>query len=98
MKVSTDPRVDKQIRSLSQKDASRVVKIAETFGEYEFTLTSKHLKKLSKNLWELRSNRWRLLFGISDGEAIIVNIFIKKTQKTPIKEINLALKRIKKYE
>lgn len=57
MKVSTDPRVEKQIRLLPQKDASRVVKIAETFEEYGFTLTSKYLKKLSKNLWELRSDK-----------------------------------------
>ena len=98
MKISSDPRVEKEIRLLPQKDASRVVKMAETFGDYGFSLTGKYLKKLSKNLWELRSARWRLLFGIIDGDAVVVNIFLKKTQKTPMKEMKLAIKRLKEYE
>ena len=97
MKVSNDPRVDKEIRSLEKKENSRVVKLIELFRDYGFDLTEPYLKKLTVNLWELRSGRWRLLFGIVKSEAIIVNIFLKKTRKTPKKEIELAKQRLKEY-
>ena len=97
MKVSNDPRVDKEIRSLSRIDSSRVVKVIELFRDYGFSLPTLYLKKITKNLWELRTGRFRLLFGLVKGETIIVSIFLKKTQKTPKKEIELALKRIKEY-
>ena len=95
MKVSNDPRVDKEIRSLDKKENSRVVKLIELFRDYGFELTEPYLKKLAANLWELRSGRWRLLCGIVKSEAIIVNVFLKKTQKTPKKEIELAKQRLK---
>ena len=97
MRVSNDPRVDKEIRSLERKENSRVIKLIELFRDYGFGLTEPYLKKLTANLWELRSGRWRLLFGIVKSEAIIVNIFLKKTQKTPKKEIELAIQRLKEY-
>ena len=97
MEVSNDPRVDKKIRSLTLKDSARIVRIIELFGESGFSLKDLFLKKLTRNLWELRTGRWRLLFGIVDDKAIIVNIFLKKTQKTPKKEIDLALRRLEEY-
>lgn len=97
MKVLLDPRVDKKVRLLSEKSNSQIVRVIELFEENEFVLTEKHLKKLSSDIWELRAGRWRLLFGLADRVAVVVSIFIKKTQKTPKKEIELAVKRIKEY-
>ena len=97
MLVSNDPRVDKEIRSLDKKDNSRVVKLIELFRDYGFVLTEPYLKKLRVNLWELRSGRWRLLLGMVKDKAIIVDIFSKKTQKTPKKKIEKALRRLKEY-
>jgi phage-related protein len=37
----------------------------------------------------------RIIFAFDDGELVILNGFIKKTQKTPQDEIDLALKRLK---
>ena len=97
MLVSNDPRGDKEIRSLDKKDNSRVVKLIELFQDYGFVLTEPYLKKLRVNLWELRSGRWRLLLGTVKDKAIIVDIFSKKTQKTPKKKIEKALRRLKEY-
>ena len=97
MKVSTDPRVDKQIRALSEEDNARIVKVIELFQENGFNLTETHLKKLTRGLWELRAGGWRLFFGIIINEATIVNIFLKKRQKAPAREIKLALKRLREY-
>lgn len=54
------------------------------------------------NIWEVRvilaSNIFRLLgFFDADNFVILTNGFVKKTQKTPMKEIRLAEKRKKDY-
>lgn len=58
------------------------------------------VKPLGNRLWEIRSklnNRIaRVLFIFADGEIVLLNGFIKKTQKTPQQEIELARKRVKK--
>jgi phage-related protein len=68
----------------------------------------KKLKKpycdyIKEGVWELRidfaSNIARIFYFFFDGKNIILtNGFIKKTKKTPIKEIEKALKYKKDYE
>ncbi len=60
-------------------------------------MTSQYLKKIENNLWELRPGSIRILFGLVGTEAVIVNIFKKKTQKTPVREIETARRRLKEY-
>ena len=98
MKIIYYPVVEKEIQSLDQKDKSRVIKVIDFFEEYGFQLSGEYLKKINKEIWELRAGRYRLLFGVIKQFGIIINIFSKKTQKTPIKEIRLAISRIKQYE
>jgi phage-related protein len=54
---------------------------------------------LGNGLWEVRSNLderiARVIFYIENKEMILLHGFIKKTQKTPQQELNLALKRKK---
>ena len=57
-------------------------------------------RSLGRDLWEVRSTLpskriARLIFAFDDGELVILNGFIKKTQKTPQDEIDLAHKRLK---
>jgi phage-related protein len=60
------------------------------------------VKYLGDGLWEVRSTLpkgiARIIFSICDGEMIVVNGFIKKSQKTPDDELELALKRKRIYE
>lgn len=98
MKVSNDPRVDQLIRALPKTDSSRIVHVIELFKDYGFGLSALYLKKLTTNLWELRAGRFRLLYGLVEGKAIITNLFLKKTQKTPKRELELAQKRLKEYQ
>jgi phage-related protein len=93
MKVLNHPKVDKFIRDLPASDQARITHVIELFEENGFNLTDNHLKKLTKGLWELRAGRWRLLFGVMGNNAVVVSMFLKSTQKTPKKEIELALKR-----
>ena len=53
-----------------------------------------------KDLWEVRAKIThgciaRVIFYVSNGEMILLHGFIKKTQKTPQKELDLAVKRKK---
>jgi phage-related protein len=57
-------------------------------------------RPVERGLWEVRSNISdnrvaRLLFCFHDGEAVVVHGFIKKSQKAPRAELELAGKRMK---
>jgi phage-related protein len=60
-------------------------------------------RPMGKGLFEVRTNlaqgrKARVLFCIYDEKMILLNGFIKKTQKTPQKELELALERKRKLE
>ena len=57
-------------------------------------------RSLGHNLWEIRSSLpssriARVIFCFYEGQIVLLNGFIKKTQKTPANEIDLALARLK---
>jgi len=58
-------------------------------------------KKITKNLFEIRIKAQNQVRGIYAylklSRIIILHIFIKKTRKTPKKEIITALKRLQQY-
>ncbi len=54
-------------------------------------------RPLGKKLYEVRSNISssrvaRVIFTIREDRMILLNGFVKKTQKTPDSEINVAIK------
>ncbi len=55
-------------------------------------------RSLARGLWEVRSEITqgriaRTLFCIDEGRMVLLHAFIKKTQKTPAADIELAMKR-----
>ena len=68
----------------------------------EERITQKFVKHIQGGLYEVRihveSNIYRVFFCFDDGRLVVLfNGFQKKTQKTPTKEINTALKIMKEY-
>ncbi|MEH1905268.1 MAG: type II toxin-antitoxin system RelE/ParE family toxin [Nostoc sp.] len=60
-------------------------------------------RPMGKGLFKVRTNlpqgrKARVLFCIYDEKMILLNGFIKKTQKTPQRELELALERKQKVE
>jgi phage-related protein len=58
------------------------------------------VRKLADHIWEMRSSlpgrrEARLLFTANGEQIIVLSGFIKKSQKTPATEIELARKRLK---
>jgi phage-related protein len=59
-------------------------------------------RDMGKGLYEIRSNVTdgriaRVLFAVSDGEMVLLHAFIKKTQKIPQRDLDLAIKRMREY-
>ena len=66
--------------------------------EFGWPIGRPHCAPLGEGLWEVRSdlgsNRIaRVIFCLEDGQMILLHDFIKKTQKAPKQDIDLALKR-----
>src|SRR3989442_806693 len=95
--ISADRRIERFLERLSREDKARINRTIQLYKASGFLLDERYLKKLTKLIWELRPGRVRLLFGIVNNKAIVVNAFIKKTKKTPKREIELALERLKRY-
>lgn len=54
-------------------------------------------KQLTKDLWELRKDRHRIIF-CKDGDIfVLLTGFLKRTQKTPKSEIDIAYLRMDHY-
>ena len=54
-------------------------------------LTENYVKHLDGDIWELRPLRDRILFaGVVNGRYVLLHQFVKKTQKTPPREIEQA--------
>ena len=63
-------------------------------------VTEPHVKHVQGPLWEMRMKGRdgisRALYVTAVGQrVVVVRVFIKKTQKTPNREIQLAMKRAK---
>lgn len=98
MEIIIDDRVKRVIKSLSEIDRGRISGYIDLFRVHGFNITSKYLKKIDHNLWELRPGDIRLLFGLVGSNAVFVDIFKKKTQKTPRQELKTAKNRLKGYQ
>jgi phage-related protein len=71
--------------------------------EFAWPLGLPLVKSLGRELWEVRSSLTqgriaRVIFCVFEGQMILLHGFIKKTQKTPPREIDLALRRMKGQE
>ena len=87
------------LKSLDEADR-RI--IGEDIKDVEFSwpIGMPLCRALGKGLWEVRSNIAqgriaRVLFSIHDGRMLLLHAFIKKTQKTPDADLELATKRRK---
>ncbi|EQD61706.1 protein containing DUF891, partial [mine drainage metagenome] len=85
------------ILELSEVDRHTVGKDIQKV-EFDWPVGRPHCAPLGHGLWEVRSdldgNRIaRVIFCMGDGYMILLHGFIKKTQKTPQTDIDLALKR-----
>lgn len=85
------------ILELSPEDRHTIGKDIQKV-EFGWPIGRPYCAPLGQGLWEVRSdlesNRIaRVVFCMAGGEMILLHSFIKKTQKTPQQDIELALRR-----
>lgn len=71
--------------------------------EFGWPLGMPYCRSLGKGLWEVRSNLTdgkigRVVFCVVRQQMVLLHGFVKKTQKTPPQDLELALKRMKDLE
>lgn len=100
-KIVIDHRAQKVLKSLDENSQELILILVEKLKELGY-LNEPEGKKMSQYLFELRvrDNKilWRGIYAyISNDTIIILHIFQKNTQKTPLKEIETANKRLQDY-
>jgi len=86
------------IDSLSDKQKSKIFRIFSLIEEYGLCLAIPHIKKITGTpLWEIRilgRDNIRIIYvSVKNNRVLVLNGFVKKSQKIPEKEINIAMKR-----
>ncbi|MEI8288611.1 MAG: type II toxin-antitoxin system RelE/ParE family toxin [Verrucomicrobiota bacterium] len=88
------------LKELSRDDC-KVIGTDILTVQYAWPVGKPLVDHLGDGLWEVRSrldNRLaRTLFAMVDQEIVLLHGFIKKQQKTPVDELELAKKRKKQY-
>lgn len=92
--------VERQILDMPPKIQARMIKLLELMEKHGANLGPPHTEALGDGLFELRAKAQegigRGLFCYLQGRHIyILHVFVKKSQRTPKSELNLARKRQK---
>ena len=96
-----NPTVDAEIGALPPDMRARFVRLAELIENLGFeALPRDSFKHLEDRLWELRMTGRdgisRAIYVTAKGRRMVVlRVFIKKTQKTPPRELGIARQRAK---
>lgn len=88
-----------ELNAIPKDQRAKFAWIAELIREHGLPkVREPYVKHLEKGLWEIRikgrDGISRALYVVEQPKrVVVVRVFVKKTQKTPRKEIKLALKR-----
>jgi phage-related protein len=85
------------LKSLSIEDKKRIGEDIKTV-QFGWPLGMPLVRKIETNLWEIRVNIKnriaRILITVEGNTMVLLHGFIKKSQKTPLEDLNLARERL----
>lgn len=100
-KIFLDKNAQKELREFSEEvqlEFEGYFKILELEGRLDFP----QARKLTKDIFEIRvklKGEYRGFYAyIGKLDVVVLHFFGKKTQKTPIKNLKIAQRRLKLYE
>ena len=87
------------VRELTAEDR-RVIGFDNATAEFGWPLGMPLCRSMGGGLWEIRSHLdhgriARVFFCVSGGSMVLLHGFVKKSRKTPLTELTLALRRYK---
>ncbi|OGH24412.1 MAG: hypothetical protein A3B47_01875 [Candidatus Levybacteria bacterium RIFCSPLOWO2_01_FULL_39_24] len=99
--IFVDKNAERELREFGEEiqlEFEAYIKILGLEGKLDFP----HAKKITRDLFEIRiklKGEYRSLYAyIGKLDIVVLHFFRKKTHKTPIKNLELAQKRLKLYE
>ena len=99
--VFVDRRADKEFRKLPRQVQFKFKALFEILEE-EGKLEEPFAKKISFQLFEVgvkHLGQWRAIYAyLYENSVVILTAFSKKTQKTPLSELEKAKERRKNYD
>jgi len=92
----------KSLKEKNSKDSrinlNKMNDYIQALSMYGTHLPETYVKHLDGEIWELRPIRNRVLFaGVVGGRYVLLHHFIKKTQKTPVREIEQAKRELQDF-
>lgn len=90
------------IDSLSEQHQAKIIQRVDLLADKGTLLKEPYVKNIKGKIWELRiptkENIYRIFyFAYTGRKMILLHGFIKKTEKTPQREIDIAEERMKDY-
>lgn len=90
------------IDSLNEKQQDKIVRAIHPITEFGIGTHLRNTKKLTgTDLWEIRilgKDSIRIIYALEIQDVILIlHIFVKKSQKTPMKEIGVAERRLHEF-
>jgi phage-related protein len=86
------------LKSLRREDCRVIGEDIKT-AQFGWPLGMRLIKKLHPGLWEVRSRISlgisRFLFTVKSDTMVLLHGFVKKTQKTPLHDLHVALERLR---
>lgn len=88
--------------NLNKENKQKLKKIdmyIDLLSQEGLKLTEPYIKKIDKEIWELRPLKDRILFASwCNNKFVLLSIFRKQTQKTPKREIKKAQNLLEDYK
>lgn len=94
-----DKPVEEFILQQEKTIYTRIIRLIDLIKDNGPLIRPPYAKKIRDNIWELRvsgKNAIRVLYCFINNEFYLLHIFKKKTDKTPAKEIKIAIDRAQK--
>ncbi len=95
---TVDQKVDDFIKDLELTTGTKVSRMIDLLERFGSTLGMPYSRSLGNKLLELRirgQQEIRIFYTFHDDRTILLHGFIKKTQKTPAKELEIARTKLK---
>ena len=98
MKVITlDFDFEKFVRSLQKPTISKYIRLVDLLEKFGDQLRMPYSKPVRKGLFELRirgTQEVRIFYTFHKRQAVLLHGFVKKAQKTPLNEIEVATSKL----
>lgn len=90
--------VEEEIEAFGKREAPKVYRGIVRLKDFGTGLRGEYVRHVEGKLWELRVDRYRVLYFLHQGNAfVLLRAFMKKSQRTPRGEIATAARRMEDY-